>query len=268
MQPKISFIIPVHNIGKQLLSKCLDSCLRQSYSNIEVVIVNDCSPNIEDYETIDAFVLRFPDKVKAILHKYNQRQGAARNTGVQNSVGDYIIFVDADDYVDSKLCEALVQVTKTDDYDVVYCSQYRYVSSGKIETHDWFKNIDLSVISDAKSTQTDKLREIIRFSTSVFLTSIWGILIKKEFIKRCNIMFTSEKVEDIVYAFKLILLSDKICLIDDCYYNYLQRNQSDSYYNLLDVNMEWQKALLCFKERLLLNEECIFYINLYILNYM
>jgi glycosyltransferase involved in cell wall biosynthesis len=127
MNPKISFIIPVYNIGEHLLSKCINSCLGQTYTNIEVVAVNDCSPNLEDKLTMERFSKQYPDKFIALFHKKNQRQGIARNTGVDKCTGDYIIFVDSDDYVDTDICTQLVNGLGNEDFDVVYCKEFRQI---------------------------------------------------------------------------------------------------------------------------------------------
>ena len=95
---KISVIIPVYNVEKYLV-KCLDSLLNQEFSDYEIIVVNDGSPD-NSQSIIDSYVERYPKIVKSYI-KENGGQGSARNLGISKAKGEYICFVDSDDFVES-----------------------------------------------------------------------------------------------------------------------------------------------------------------------
>ena len=100
--PKISVIVPVYNT-ERYLSKCLDSILNQTYDDIEVIVVNDGSTDNSEL-IIKEYVNKFPNKLK-YYKKENGGLSDARNYGVEKAIGDYLCFVDSDDYIDTKLFE-------------------------------------------------------------------------------------------------------------------------------------------------------------------
>ena len=116
MSPKISIIIPVYNVEKYL-RECLDSCINQTLKDIEIICVNDCSPDnsqaiLEEYAAKDS-------RIKIITHKVNTRQGGARNTGIEKAVGEYVWFVDSDDFIDINACQLLYDTAKQYDLDML-----------------------------------------------------------------------------------------------------------------------------------------------------
>ena len=101
---KFSIIVPVYNVEKYL-KKCLDSIIDQTYKNYEVIVVNDGSPD-NSQAIIEEYKKNYPNKIKA----YNKQNGGlsdARNFGLQYTTGDYVIFVDSDDYVKNDMLEVL-----------------------------------------------------------------------------------------------------------------------------------------------------------------
>lgn len=103
--PKISVIVPVFNTEKYL-QKCLESIVNQTYKDFEVIIVNDGSTD-NSQKIIDEYIKEYPAKVKCI-NKENGGLSSARNCGIDNVTGDYIVFVDSDDYVDVQLFEKIL----------------------------------------------------------------------------------------------------------------------------------------------------------------
>jgi len=103
--PKISVIVPVYNT-KKYLKKCLDSIIKQTYQDFEIIIVNDGSTDNSE-EIIDEYIKEYSSKVKCI-NKVNGGLSSARNCGLDAATGDYIAFVDSDDYIDVQLFERLL----------------------------------------------------------------------------------------------------------------------------------------------------------------
>ncbi len=102
--PKISIIIPVYNVEKYL-RECLDSCVNQTLEDIEIICVDDASPDnsikiLEEYQQKDS-------RIRIFRHEENKNLGTARNTGLTNATGEYVWFVDSDDYIDTKACQIL-----------------------------------------------------------------------------------------------------------------------------------------------------------------
>ena len=97
MKIKVSVIVPVYNVEKYI-DKCLDSLVNQTLKDIEIIVVNDGSPD-NSQKIIDKYVKKYPNKVKSFI-KENGGQGSARNLGMEYAKGEYISFVDSDDWID------------------------------------------------------------------------------------------------------------------------------------------------------------------------
>ncbi len=120
---KISIIIPVYNVSRYL-RRCLESCVNQTMQEIEIIVVNDCSPDPRDSVIMREFEMKYPDKIKCLWHSENKKLGCARNTGIRAAKGEYLNFVDSDDYIDSRMCEKLYGKARENDADYVYCDLY------------------------------------------------------------------------------------------------------------------------------------------------
>ena len=116
--PKVSIIVPVYNVEKYL-EKCLDSLVNQTLDSYEIIVVNDGSPD-NSQEIIDKYVEKYPGIVFAYKKK-NGGLGDARNFGIDKARGEYVGFVDSDDWVDKKMFEAMYNMAKTENDDVVIC---------------------------------------------------------------------------------------------------------------------------------------------------
>ena len=128
IEPKISIIIPVYNVEKYL-RECLDSCINQTLADIEIICVDDCSPDnsikiLEEYQAKDY-------RIKIFRHEKNKNLGAARNTGIQNAIGEYVWFVDSDDYIDTKACQILYDAIKEFNVDMLCFSALKFVDEGE-----------------------------------------------------------------------------------------------------------------------------------------
>ena len=121
---KISIIVPVYNVDKYL-KRCVDSLLKQTYENIEIILVNDCSPDnsaqiISEYEMSDS-------RVKGITQPQNMGVSAARNRGLEEASGEWIAFCDGDDWYLPEFCEEMLNSAKENGSDFVICD-YQLVS--------------------------------------------------------------------------------------------------------------------------------------------
>lgn len=130
---KVSVIVPVYNVEKYL-DKCLGSLVHQTLEDIEIIIVNDASPDKSNI-IMEQYKKKYPNKIKCIYLKENLSQGGARNKGIEVSTGEYITFVDSDDYVDITLCEQLYEKAKETGSDVVFCDIYRIFEETNEKRH-------------------------------------------------------------------------------------------------------------------------------------
>ena len=128
----VSIIIPVYNVEKYL-TKCLDSVINQTYSNLEIILVDDGSTDrsgviCDEYAGLD-------ERIK-VIHNKNSGVSSARNTGIKICKGDFIAFIDSDDYVDKKYIVSLLEPLMKDNYDFVFCGFLEfYVKSKKKSYH-------------------------------------------------------------------------------------------------------------------------------------
>ena len=132
---KVSIIVPVYNTEKYL-SKCLDSLVKQTLDDIEIILVNDGSTD-HSQEILYEYKEKNPEKIR-IISKINEGQGAARNVGIKAAIGEYIGFVDSDDYVALDMFEKLYKAAKEAEADLVTCNYY-YVMNGKEKKIDLYK---------------------------------------------------------------------------------------------------------------------------------
>ena len=125
-EPKISIIIPVYNVEKYL-RECLDSCINQTLDIIEIICVDDCSTDnsykiLEEYQQKDS-------RIRIFRQEENKKQGAARNRGLELATGEYIWFVDSDDYIDTKACQILYDAIKEFDVDMLCFSALQFLDT-------------------------------------------------------------------------------------------------------------------------------------------
>lgn len=129
MEDLISVIIPIYKVEKYL-NKCIESVINQTYANLEIILVNDGSPDnsgkiCEQYALIDK-------RIK-VIHKENGGVSSARNIGLDNANGQYVTFIDADDFVENNYCESLINTLKSKNVDCVACG-YNRVYNNRVES--------------------------------------------------------------------------------------------------------------------------------------
>ena len=204
---KVSVIIPVYNV-EPYLEKCLDSLINQTLKDIEIICINDCSTDnslniLEQYKNKD-------ERIKLINLKENKGAAIARNEGLKIAKGEYLGFVDPDDYVDLNFYEELYKKAKQDDADIVKAKRKTYGIDGDIAMTDLNENI------------------IKSGNKFIFSYEWWSAIYKKDLIEKNNILFPIEcrKAQDIVFLFRCVLNSNKLSLIDNVFYNYVRRENS------------------------------------------
>ena len=236
MNSLISVIVPVYNVS-EYLEKCFYSLKNQSYKNIEIILVDDGSK--DDSGLICDKLLKIDDRVK-VIHKKNGGLSSARNFGMELATGDYILFVDSDDWIEYDMIEILYNLIEEYDADISVGGVLKVWDNGKKEIMMNFPNRKVLNCKEALKSLLwqDNLN-----------VAVWNKLYKKEIIK--NILFAEGKInEDVDWSWKAIANSNKIVICNELLYNYRQRNgsimsvsASSNYKFILDSMMERHQYL-------------------------
>lgn len=210
--PKISVIIPLYNTEKYI-EKCLNSVREQSFEDIEIICVDDCSP---DNSSAIVEQLMLEDKrIKLIKHEVNQGLGGARNTAIRAAQSEYLASVDSDDYMSAKMLETLWSNTNNQQVDIVCCGYNRVSEQGEI----------LAQVQYGEKELENKNNSIDIFSA--LNPAFWNKLWKKNLFIDNSIFFpTHDYYEDMSTTPKLLAKATSIRVINDCLYNYLVRPES------------------------------------------
>ena len=205
---KVSVIVPVYNVEKYI-KKCLDSLVNQTLEDIEIIVVNDGSPD-NSQKIIDRYVKKYPKKVKSYI-KENGGLGSARNYGLTKATGEYIAFVDSDDYVDLEMYEKLYNIAKQKDIDIVTTTKNYRVEN------------DLCIIDKFyRVNSDDNLKNFI-----INEAGSCNKIVKKTIIDKNNFMFFENHFyEDIAVTPALALYTKKVEIVDESFYYYVNRSGS------------------------------------------
>lgn len=211
-QIKVSVIIPVFNTGNYL-RQCVESVLYQTYQNFEIILVNDGST---DNSLIKCEELQeeYPLAIK-LINQSNQGLSCARNVGLLNSVGQYVMFLDSDDFWSEKtVLEILINMLLLDNIDFIMFNA-NYFTEGK------YKSI-FNYPADLKNIQMKNKFTLLIKSGNGAMSACMKI-IKRDFLLKNNILFIPRiKAEDSPWFIDLILSTDKFVAINNRFYNYRQ----------------------------------------------
>lgn len=242
MSKKVSVIVPVYNV-EEYLPKCLDSLINQTLSDIEIIVVNDGTKD-NSQKIIDEYKKK--DKRIVSIIKENGGLGSARNTGINSAKGEYIAYVDSDDWIEHDMLESMYNEAISKDLDIVICG-YKNIYQQKTE----YINIDNRIIEDTLNNKNTKL-----FNT----VSAWSKIYKRKFLLKNKVTFVEDKVwyEDFAYSIKLLSSTNKIGIVNKAFYNYLIRENSimnnSKLMKNLDILLAFDDAISFLKENKIYNE--------------
>ena len=207
---KISIIVPVYNVEKYL-SECLESLISQTLSDIEIICINDGSKD-SSLEILEKYAQK--DKRIVVINQENSGVSTARNTGMKCANGEYIGFIDSDDWIDSDFYEKLYNSAKNNDADIVVASIIRY---RKCVQKYRVKYTNEKVYTD--------LQDKISACSIPKICYVWNKLYKNEIIK--DKLFTPNVYfEDVIWLPKVIKCANKIVTVADTNYYYRVNNNS------------------------------------------
>lgn len=220
--PKVSIIVPIYNVEKYL-DRCMESLLNQTLKDIEIIMVDDGSPD-NCPKMCDEYAKK--DKRVKVIHKKNGGLGFARNSGLDIATGEYVAFVDSDDFTDTDAYRCLYETAKERGADVVYAgfhSQQSDLSETTFFTLDkeWVGKDILSFLGEM--LYNDKPQE------ENISMSMWNAIYRRSVIENNHIRFKSEREvlsEDAVFHMSLLPLCKKVVCIPKIFYHYCYNGES------------------------------------------
>lgn len=205
---KISIIVPVYNVEKTV-GRCVESIIAQTFKNIEILLIDDGS--IDGSGTIcDKYALK--DARVKVIHKKNGGVGSARNVGLDNAIGKYVMFCDSDDYVEPTWCEKMYNSIEESDGFFSFCGYNSVRASGEIKNKKCMKS------------ETSVSKKIIELYFTELLYSVWNKIFALAEIKANNIRFDEAlcKAEDSIFVLQYLQIKvDNIGCVSECLYNYV-----------------------------------------------
>ncbi len=232
--PKVSVIMPVYNV-EAYLAECLDSVLHQTFQDIEIICIDDASTDhsmdiLREFAHKDA-------RITLLQNDSNQRQAYARNKGMDRACGEYVLFVDSDDYIEKDLVAKGLAVA--DGVDMV-CFDYKKVDSV------WFgKDEHLFLVDEGKHSAHDYFRQSVDRNSIVY--SPCTKLYRRSFLLRENIRFMDGLLyEDVVFDFLCMMNAKEIYCITDKLYEYRIRKNSSMTKGIDGKNVSAYFYIVCY----------------------
>ncbi|RBP03157.1 glycosyltransferase [Rossellomorea aquimaris] len=222
MCPEISIIVPVYNV-EPYINKCIDSILAQTFTDFELILVNDGSPDncgriCDEYANKDS-------RIK-VIHKENGGLSEARNVGLDTARGNYIGFVDSDDWIEPDMYELLHSISENNKCDIASCTSI-------IHYNDKVVKNGLHPLTIYNKEEALKTMLIGKLYDEV----VWTKLIKRDLIR--DIRFPVGLIyEDTAFTYKLIHKAEKVCCIGQAKYHYIKRENSTMDQAIKDIRVD------------------------------
>lgn len=199
---KVSIIVPIYNV-ELYIERCLDSILKQSYSEIEVICVDDCGKD-GSMKIVRNYSEKYPDKVKIICADKNQGLGAARDFGTRNATGKYVMYIDSDDYIEKDYVETFIKAAQKESFDLVIGGYIRDESG------------DFSKVQPSQD-----MNEAWMHCTACCK------IYRRAFLEENNLTFRGiRRYEDELFCYRVLLRKPKVCIIDYAGYYYCLNKDS------------------------------------------
>ncbi|EAI4248810.1 glycosyltransferase family 2 protein [Campylobacter jejuni] len=215
---KISIILPTYNV-EQYIARAIESCINQTFKNIEIIVVDDCGSDksidiVKEYAKKD-------DRIKIIHNEENLKLLRARYEGVKVANSPYIMFLDLDDYLELNACEECMKILKNNEIDLLFFNAFVLENNNKIERKLNFQ--------EKCYVKKDFLKELLK--TKNLFWTVWAKVIKKELYLKAVGLISLENAkinmaEDVLLYYPLINISNTIFHLSKNLYNYQINNFS------------------------------------------
>lgn len=204
---KVSIIVPIYKVEKYL-DQCVMSLVKQTCQDIEIILVNDGSPD-HCPAMCDQYLLRYPDIIK-VIHQENQSQNVAWNNGLSIATGKWVCFVDSDDWVELDMVETMLSYAEKDDADIHAFSHHKEYQNASV----YFGLPDTILTEDEKAN--------IIYREKVITLEAWGKLFRRSFVEEHKFRFYPHHFqhEDSIFNVKAFHLAKKVCLHSKAFYHY------------------------------------------------
>lgn len=231
MNEIVSVIIPVYNV-ERFLKECVDTVLEQTYQNLEIILIDDGSTD-DSPGICDTYALK-DNRIK-VIHQQNQGAAVARNTGLENATGEYIVFVDSDDFINEKMIEKLYIALKQTDSDLSICN-FKYTSENGKEIA--LKETDIK----NEVLYTEEIIDKLFQNNNCGYIVIWNKMYKKDLWKQIRypvgVIYEDEAVIHHIFS-----KCKKVATISDELYYYRQVGGSIMHSERNEKNLDKYLAL-------------------------
>ncbi|MDR2570125.1 MAG: glycosyltransferase [Oscillospiraceae bacterium] len=241
--PKVSVIVPVYN-AEPYLRQCIDSLRLQTLYDFELICIDDGSTDnsgsiIDAYKTLDS-------RIK-VIHKENTNAGESRNLGIDIATGDYIVFLDSDDFFEPTLLQRQYETCVLYNADISICAASTYdESSGKTIDSPWILDIK-NIPSNNPFSRRDCPNRIFQTVTP----SPWSKMFKRSFIEKADLRFQSiKRCNDLYFIYSAMALADKIAVCNETLLSYRTKVPNSLQTSISLSPMEFYAALSLLQQRL------------------
>jgi len=221
MNKKVSIIIPVYNVEKYI-RQCLDSILQQTLKDIEIIIIDDGSTD-NSKEIVDEYQSLWDNVM--VFHKENGGQGSARNVGLQYATGEYIYFMDSDDYLEKNALESLYEEAHSKKLDILLFGAVIFTEEDAL--NDRMSQFAYSRIHCLNSVMSGKEAFCLTYPENEYVTSVCLRFYNRMFLERINLKFADGIIhEDEDFGVLSYVKADRVEIINENFYNRRLRSGS------------------------------------------
>ena len=243
----VSILIPVYKVEKYI-GKCVESIFTQTYPNIEYIFVNDCTPD-GSMEVIKEYIANYKiseQKYTIINHKQNEGIAVSRADCIANAKGDYVLFVDSDDWIEKNMVEELVKATKNGKIDLIGCDYAKDFLSGETTFHK----------ENFAETCRENMYRSLNYDIS---TVLWKLLIRKTLFDHFQINPYINIGEDYIISIQLFYYANSFNHVHKYLYHYVQHNQNRLSFQIKRSLNDHIKAVMAVesicKDKMIYDEE-------------
>ena len=213
MNELVSVIVPVYNTENKL-KKCINSVTNSSYTNLEIIIVDDGS---EEKTALLCNQLKQQDKRIKVIHQKNKGVSCARNKGIDIAKGEYITFVDADDYIDEKMIKVLLTNLRKYDADISMCKYNEIYRDKKICINKVSEIIKIQEVPDVL---------IDFFEKNEIGWNVWGKMYKREIVGTTRFLEGKRTAEDMYFLYQVLKKTKRLVIKENALYSYVKWDTS------------------------------------------
>ena len=214
---KVSILVPFYKV-ERYVGRCVESLFTQTYQNIEYVFVNDCTPD-RSMEVVNEYIDKYnvASKCKVIVHEQNKGISASRNDCLDNMTGDYFLFIDSDDYIDSDMVELLVKAAMRENADIAGCSYVEEYADHSVEHPQKY---------------TNNHDEMLKAITLLTIKGVmWKLLVRSTIVTthRDEVRFIPDRnmVDDYLFCCQIFYYAQRFASVDRCMYHWIQYNPNN-----------------------------------------